>query len=362
MKKEENSLVDFEWENQTEEFFGVKEEETPSKSEEEFEDSEEPQESENNSEELTEEVEESEEVITKKENSEEFFKEESEEEVEQEEKRNIWKDFYLDLKEKGIVNKDLEEDFEVTPESILELSKEEIENQVSARLEHWANDLDDDAKKFIKFKLEGGSTKEFFDSMSKVSYEEGDIENEKYQDKLIRAELSLEGFDEEEIEDRLEYLTQTNKKLATAQRYEKRAEKRKEEEAQRLLEEKKEQKKLEEQKRVKYKQDVKNYLDKNSKIGPFDIGEKEKIELYNFMTKEKNGKVDFQEALKKTFADETKTLLLAKILKDDFDFKSLEKSIGAKKVKQIKTNMGKHSFSSNFGSSYKKKSLADLLE
>ena len=85
----------------------------------------------------------------------------------------------------------------VLVDRFFELQQEEIEAEVSARLNSWANeDLDEDAKAFIKFKLEGGSTAEFFKAyQDSPELGEGDIEDENFwNSKLVKIKSSSSEF------------------------------------------------------------------------------------------------------------------------------------------------------------------------
>lgn len=135
---------------------------------------------------------------------------------------SIYKDVYNDLKENGIFKHvELEEDEELDADRLFELQQEEYETEVTERLKAWASEeLDDDAKAFIKFKREGGNTADFF-NVYKLSSElpSGNIKDEDYQDEVIRYQLKEEGWDRDEIEDRLAYLTENGKKEKVAEKY-----------------------------------------------------------------------------------------------------------------------------------------------
>ena len=143
-----------------------------------------------------------------------FFEEEADEDKSKEKTStadgSIYEDVYKDLKEAGIFKHvELEDGEELDADRLYELQQEEIEAEVTSRLDAWASqELDEDAKAFIKFKIQGGDTSEFFktyQSTSEITL--GDIEDEDYQDSLIRYQLQKEGWDRDEIEDRLEFLT-----------------------------------------------------------------------------------------------------------------------------------------------------------
>ena len=262
----------------------------------------------------------------------------------------LYEDVYKDLKEAGIfkhVELELEEGEEFNADKLYELQQQEIEAEVAARLETWATeDLDEDAKAFIKFKVQGGDTAEFFRTYGTDSdLSLGDIEDEDYQDKVIRTQLKKEGWDSEEIEDRLEYLTESGKKEKMAQKYFSRIEKEKELEKQSLEAQALEQKERVKQQEEQFRTSIKDVLETNKDIKGIKISEKDKGVILNLLTK-KDQKIDnkrsitgFQKKLSEVFNDPTKVVLLAKLVNEDFDFSAFEKAVVTKKTREVKNNI-----------------------
>lgn len=286
---------------------------------------------------------------------------------------SIYKDVYEDLKKIGAFKHTDIEGFEnMDSEKFLELQAEEYEAEVSARINSWANEeLDDDAKAFIKFKREGGSTADFFNIYREVSdIPEGDIEDEKYQDEVIRYQLEQEGWDKDEIEDRLEYLTESGRKLNQAKKYEAKIKEDKEFEKQELLKRTEQLNKAKKLQEENYKKEIKEVLDKTQDIKGFSISAQEKNSILNLLTKKEYKTPNntlitgFQKKLAEVFQDSEKTILLAKLLNNDFDFSQFEKKIIDKNTKKIKSNLEqrKDLNNLNLGSSLSgKKSLADYF-
>lgn len=369
----QNGLLDFNWDDSADSFFGLNEQ------------GEEPQPIQKST--VKEEIEVDEDTTSEdkpkenksktKEDEETFFFEEDEENQEFERKKsedsNFYEDIYRDLKDSGIFKHvELDEDEEIDADRLYELQQEEIEAEVGARLQAWANeDLDEDAQAFIKFKLEGGSTSEFFKTYQNSSeFSLGDIEDEDYQDNLIRHQLQKEGWDKDEIEDRLEYLTDTNRKAKFAEKYHIRLEKEIEQEKRALREQMEEQKQRAKQQEEEFKNNIKDILSTSSEIKGLKISDKDKSTILNFLTK-KDQKVDgnivvtgFQRKLSEVFKDPNKIVLLAKIVNDDFDFSSIEKSSVTKKTKEVKRNIENRQSMrpSGSGSSSGANSLASLFD
>lgn len=305
-----------------------------------------------------------------------FFEEEADEDKSKEKTStadgSIYEDVYKDLKEAGIFKHvELEDGEELDADKLYELQQEEIEAEVTSRLDAWASqELDEDAKAFIKFKIQGGDTSEFFktyQSTSEITL--GDIEDEDYQDNLIRYQLQKEGWDKDEIEDRLEFLTESNKKSKFAERYHDRLIKEQEKEKQALVKQAEEQKIRAKQQEEQFRVSIKDTLDTNKEINGIKFTDKDKNNLINFLTKKEkleDGRVitGFQKKLSESFNDPKKIALLAKILNDDFDFSSFEKSAITKKTKEIKRNIEQRQSMrpTGSGSSSGANSLASLFD
>ena len=305
-----------------------------------------------------------------------FFEEEVDEDKSKEKTSradgSIYEDVYKDLKEAGIFKHvELEEGEELDAERLYELQQEEYDKEVEERLSTWATkDLDEDAQAFIKFKLQGGNTADFFKTYQDASeIAPGDIEDEDYQDNLIRYQLQKEGWDRDEIEDRLEFLTESNKKSKFAERYHNRLVQEQEKEKQALVRQAEEQKARAKQQEEQFKISIKETLDTNKEINGIKFSDKDKNGLINFLTKKEkleDGRVatGFQRKLSESFSDPKKIALLAKILNDDFDFSSFEKSAITKKTKEIKRNIEQRQSMrpSGSGSSSGANSLASLFD
>ena len=301
-----------------------------------------------------------------------FFEEEGKTKKESTADSTFYEDVYKDLKEAGIFKHiELEDGEELDADRLYELQQEEIEAEVTSRLNAWASqELDEDAKAFIKFKIQGGDTSEFFKTYQNTSeITLGDIEDEDYQDNLIRYQLQKEGWDKDEIEDRLEFLTESNKKSKFAERYHDRLIKEQEKEKQALVKQAEEQKIRVKQQEEQFRASIKDTLDTNKEINGIKFTDKDKGNLINFLTKREkleDGRVitGFQKKLSESFNDPKKIALLAKILNDDFDFSSFEKSAITKKTKEIKRNIEQRQSMrpTGSGSSSGANSLASLFD
>lgn len=369
-----NNLLEFNWEDDGVDFFGIKgATDTPPKKEEETTQEEETQE------ETTEETQEETQQVEET-NEEDFFGSEGQTEEESEETEetttggsdNYWNDVYSDFKNAGLFKHiEIEEGEELDSDKLFELQQEEYETEVSSRLKAWASEeLDEDARAFIAFKRDGGNTADFFKTYQN-SYDipTGDIGNEDYQDNVIRYQLAQEDWDRDEIEDRLKYLTESGKKEAVAKKYDKRIKEQDNKQKQALLKQAETQKREIKAQEESFKQSIKSVLDETQDVSGVKITPKDKTQLYNFLTK-KQHKVSetksitgFQKKLAEVFQDTEKMILLAKLVNSDFDMSDIKKATVTKKTQQIKSNLEqrKNLRPSNSGSSLQGSSLADLF-
>lgn len=285
---------------------------------------------------------------------------------------SVYNDLYKDLKDAKIFKHvEIEEGTVLDPDTFAELQEEEYEIEVSERLKAWATEeLDDDAKAFIKFKREGGSTAQFFATYAKTSdLPTGDIADEDYQDEVIRYQLTEEGWDKDEIEDRIEYLTTSGRKQKVAEKYDVKVKAEDTKRKQALLAQADAQKKNVKAQEEEFKNDIKSTLDSVEEIEGFKISKQDKVDVFNFLTKKEHKVSDsrsitsFQKKLAEIFQDTNKTILLAKLIQSDFDMSSFEKKIVTKKTREIKSNLEQRKGlrPSNSGSSLQGSQLADLF-
>lgn len=264
------------------------------------------------------------------------------------EETTIYDDVYKDLKEYGILKHvNIEENEKLTPERLEELYQQDYETEVTNRINDWANkSLDEDAQAFVKFKLNGGNTRDFLDVYLKESeLPEGNIEDEDFQDEVIRYQLRQEDYDHDEIEDMLENLTNSGRKKQRAEKYYKRIEANLNKEKEQILLRQEQERKLAIEKENKYTEDVKKILTESKDLGGLKVTDKEKVDLFNFLTK-RSVKVNdsysvtgFQKKLADTINDKGKLVLLAKLLHSDFNFDSLKKQVETATTRKVRSNL-----------------------
>lgn len=280
---------------------------------------------------------------------------------------------FQSFKDQGIIkHMDLEEDLEdLDEEGFKDLLYQDYEEEVNSRIEQWATqELDEDAQAFIKFKKNGGRTDEFFKAFSKSTGSlTGNIEDEKFQDKVIKKQLQDEDWDDEEIQDRLDHLSRLGKKQTVAEKYYSKIRQNQQKEADTLLKRQEEYRKQIEDNKQKFKSTVKETLNTTQEVKGIKITAKDRAFLFNFITKEDQVVGDrqvtgFQRAITEVIQNPEKMLLLAKLLSTDFDMQDFEKRANLNQTKKIKENLesrkGFRPSSTNKGGLGGGQSLSDL--
>lgn len=386
MSKEQQDLASFQWEDTTDSFFGVNsqgepiEEQTENITKETIEDTPEETPKKVTDKKPIKKVEDN----PKDEEEDDFFfevdtSESKEEDFDENEdspkdlkstgEASIYTDMFLDLKDKKLFKHvDLEEGEDLDHERFSEIMEEEVEAEISSRLQHWAEqELDEDAQAFIKFKKDGGSTEDFFKMYKdNPGVPVGDINDSKYQDKIIRMQLESEGWDDEEIEDRLEYLESNGRKAKIAEKALAKIKEEEESEREALVERQRANTEAQRKSQQEYINGLQKTVSESSEINGFKITPKDKKELVSFLTKpthELNGKklTGMQHKLGEVFKDPEKTILLAKLLSSDFDMKDIVKKASSEKTKDFKSRMEQRSTKSRGGGSSRGKSVADFF-
>lgn len=281
-----------------------------------------------------------------------------------------------ELKEKGVFqNVELTEGEEIDEEKFFELQDAEIESRVEETFEAFFEELDEDAKAFLKFKKGGGNTQDFFQVYREsLSLDNIDLEGEDAQELIIKHYSStMDSMDDEEISDRLEWLKENGKMKAYAEKYMnklKELDRQKKESISKSVEA---QAKQREEGAKKFNQDLQSELEKTEAVGSFNFSKVNKKELLDFMIKPsvKIGKnkyiTHFQAELGNIFKgegeDRKKLLLLAKLVKSDFDVKDLIEETKTKVVKEAKSKLqqAKIGVKPSTSGGYTKKSISDYF-
>lgn len=258
------------------------------------------------------------------------------------------------LKEKGIIDFELEEGEELTDELADELIEDGFDTAVDNKLKDLFDGLPDVVRQMVKYSKDGGDPMQFISTMLKTQATgltvNMDLSSEANQEAVVKAMLKEQDYDDEYIEIHIETLKDSNKLEAISKKQYKAWED-KQIKANKELVTKQEEKKIQDKENLrKEKTKLNSTLSSLSDVGGIKLSPKDKKELPSYMVDKsvplKNGTAitALQKDVWEALGNETTALQLAKLLrsmKEDgsFDFTKLELNIKTKVVKEIKDNV-----------------------
>lgn len=282
------------------------------------------------------------------------------------------------LVKQGIIELD-EEDLKEFNE-LDEVDKEEVIKDfylkaVEDKFEEDINNLPEVVKNSLKIAIKGGNVDEYLAGVY-TSKQTGltrnmNLSDELVQEKVVTQKLIEEGYDEDYITSQLEFLKDSDKLQITAEKYYNKWKKEEDEKEKDYL------KRVEaaaEEKRnsqINYRKSLTQHLSGIEGVKGFKLTKKEISELPEYIAvpniKTSNNQVitGFQKDLFEAMKDKDKTILIAKLLKSDFDFSSFEKALKSEQTKNLKENLQRQKnkeINSTSGSSQKQKRLVDFFE
>lgn len=381
-----NILEDFQWDDKEINFFGegiTKEEvenQSPEKKEEKTSEKEEKK-SEEEPEEKHEfgfedkDKEDSQEV-EKKPKADKVGKDSKEQEIEESIKPYRVVDF---LVKQGIIemnDEDLKEFEELDDIDKEEVIKDYYFKAVEDKFEEDIKNLPEIVKNTLKIAIKGGDVDEY---LAKVYTQKStgltknmNLNDELNQEKIVMQKLVDEGYDEDYIQSQIDFLKDSDKLQITAEKHYtqwKKAEDLREKEYLRRAEENE---RVKRDSQIDYRKSITQHLSSMEDIKGFKITKKETTELPDYVAvpniKTSNGQVitGFQKDLFEAMKDKDKVVLMAKLLRSDFDFSSFEKNIKSEQTKNLKENIQRQKtnkdINSTTGSSQKPKRLVDFFE
>lgn len=263
-----------------------------------------------------------------------------EKEIEDTPKNNPYKDIYSTLKSNGIIEEDEEEPEEITEDFI----SEKIEASVEKRFEESIKELPQDLKNIIKYVSNGGNLYDILGKYSEqeVINEDIDMDDEDNQERVLRVILEEEGNDKEDIDSQIEYYKDSGKlKNISSKKFEKWKEKRAEE-IEEEVERQKAVKKSQIESQKEFKKSISTFVSESTEIKGMPLNKKDSQELPDYISnptiKLQDGRqiTPFYRDLFESFKDKEKLVLLAKLVKNEFDFSDIKKEVATKQTREIK--------------------------
>lgn len=281
------------------------------------------------------------------------------------------------LKEKGLVDYELEEGKELTEEEAEHLIEDSWEKALEAEVESTIKDLPQDIKDLIKFASKGGNVGELLGKMVQHATsgitKNSDIENEDVQVLAITMDLKNQGYDQEYIDSQVEFLKDSNKLgIISKKSFDKIVA---EQEAETAGQVQRQKENIESRKKQarEYKTNITTHINSLNEMGGLPISKQDKTVLPTYISEPtvelQDGRFvsEMQADLFKVMADKDKIVLLAKLLKTDFDFSAIERrkqTQAARGVREAVERVDRKELSNSESGGHKsnKKALWDMLE
>lgn len=284
---------------------------------------------------------------------------EEEEEAEEQEEEEAPEVVDIDELEPSILNKlglidKIPENAD--PEDILELANQNldeiIQNGVQETIKGWQETLPDEAISLIKYTFNGGKAEDFFKTYTDTPLELFDLESETGQENFVRFYLKKQGKSADEVDEELEFFIDRGNLETKAKSFFSKLKTTREKEIENKI---LEQTKLREEAEEKAKANAAAMREKLAKADKFqdyrfnDI-EKKTLARYILEPTVVDGRQTTQIAqdLNKVYRESPeKLMLLAKLIKSDFDLSFLTKPMKKVAQKEVKEKLQKVTKSDN---------------
>lgn len=253
-----------------------------------------------------------------------------------------------------------------------------MEAALEKEVESTIKDLPDELKQLIKYASKGGDVGELLGKMVQHATsginKNSDIENEDVQVLAVTMDLRAQGYDQEYIDDQIEFLKEKDKLEGIAKKaFDKIVA---EQEAETAGQVERQKQAIEAKKKAarEYKTNITTHINSLEDAGGLPISKQDKTVLPTYISEPtvelQDGRLvsEMQADLFKVMADKDKIVLLAKLLKSDFDFSAIERKSQSRAARGIKEEIQRADKTANITSSSsgghkpQKKAVWDMLD
>ena len=224
-----------------------------------------------------------------------------------------------------------------------------MEDKVEARIEEVMQDLPDVVKEMVNFTVNGGDPYLLLGKLAQNQAtgvtKDTDMTQEANQILVMKEALKEQGIDEELIETQIEFYKESGKLEGLASKAFDKLVSKSEAEAKKAAEEQLKQKKALIERQKTFKKDLGAHLAENKEMKGFKFSIKDKRDLPSYIAESNVAMSDgrkvtgLQADLHEALQDKEKTLLLAKLLRSDFDMKDLITKAETAATKKIKDGL-----------------------
>jgi hypothetical protein len=226
-----------------------------------------------------------------------------------------------------------------------------VESNVDSLLEEKLSIGDGTLKKLYDFVSEGGDPKAFMEKYyNPLDYSALDLADDDHlQERVIRDLLSRQGYDNEEIDEKISTYKDASILEKEAETAKKKLFKIQEKEKETIVENQKKQNEENKNKVKAYWEDVKATIKSWDSVGNFPILEKDKSAFFDYLTKpDKNGVTQYQKELSE---DKAASIKMAYIQFKKFNTASLKNAVESDVVKKVKNSLNKFNSANKSGKS-----------
>lgn len=253
------------------------------------------------------------------------------------------------LKEKGLLDFELEEGEELTEERAEELLEDSYESTIEDRIAEKLQGLPPVTKSLVELAIKGGNEQDLLAQLSKNPSvgkitEDMDLDAEDNQKLVIETDLRAQGYDEDEIETQLEYLKDSGKMKTMSEKAHKRHIDKNKKQLEETVRQQEERKRKAKESLRNFKNKISENLKEIEDINGLKLSDKHKKDLPSYMSdpvvKTQNGNVSkFQSDLFNMLQDDNKAMALARLVYEDLDLSDVAANAKTGQAKKIKDDV-----------------------
>ena len=253
----------------------------------------------------------------------------------------VYRSLANDLKTNGIITSDFTEEEITDGESFLEVFEKEVNSRLEEEVKNYAEGFDDDGRAYLEYIKNGGTTVDFvklFVGHAELPVES--VDTPEKQEAFLRYYLkTIEGDSDEDAEDQIEVLKESNKLEKRANAAFKKVNGQLEAVKNEKLKQQAEFVKADEKRKTDFVVKLSETVKDKKSIGDFDLSNTDKKGLVEFIAKATvnvgGRKVTAMQAkLNEIYQNPEKLIILAKLVKSDFDLTDVIKKTETKVVKK----------------------------
>jgi len=253
----------------------------------------------------------------------------------------VYRSLANDLKTNGIITSDFTDEEITDGESFLEVFEKEVNSRLEEEVKNYAEGFDDDGRAYLEYIKNGGTTVDFvklFVGHAELPVES--VDTPEKQEAFLRYYLkTIEGDSDEDAEDQIEVLKESNKLEKRANAAFKKVNDQLEAVKNEKLKQQVEFVKADEKRKTDFVVKLSETVKDKKSIGDFDLSNTDKKSLVEFIAKATvnvgGRKVTAMQAkLNEIYQNPEKLIILAKLVKSDFDLTDVIKKTETKVVKK----------------------------